>query len=106
MASPNHGERHKPLNTFILHYAGMATGRAALECLGDLSTKVSCHYLIREHGAIDQLVCEERRAIAEPASEAHAFQRRQRHELGLYPCLRAMRPRIPFTRVFIGAFSV
>ena len=69
MASPNHGERHKPLNTFILHYAGVATGRAALECLGDLSNKVSCHHLIREHGAIDQLVFEERRAIAEPASD-------------------------------------
>lgn len=62
MASPNHGERHKPINSLILHYTGMTTGEAALERLCSPEAEVSCHYLIWEDGRIDQLVREERRA--------------------------------------------
>ena len=62
VASPNHGERHKAIDTLILHYTGMATGQAALERLCDPAAEVSCHYLVWENGAIDQLVLETRRA--------------------------------------------
>ncbi len=62
MASPNHGERHKAIDMLILHYTGMATGQAALERLIDPAAEVSCHYLVWENGAIDQLVLEPRRA--------------------------------------------
>ena len=62
MASPNHGERHKAIDMLILHYTGMATGQAALARLCHPSAEVSCHYLVWENGAIDQLVLESRRA--------------------------------------------
>jgi N-acetylmuramoyl-L-alanine amidase len=62
--SPNHGERRgfaRP-DCVILHYTGMATGRAALDWLRDPRSEVSSHYWIDEGGAIVQLLPEARRA--------------------------------------------
>jgi len=64
VASPNFGARRgqsRP-NCLILHYTGMPTGEAALNALTDPACEVSAHYLVWEHGSIDQLVAESDRA--------------------------------------------
>lgn len=61
--SPNHGERQGgPPDAILLHYTGMATGRAALERLCDPAAEVSAHYVVERDGRILQLVPEARRA--------------------------------------------
>jgi N-acetylmuramoyl-L-alanine amidase len=46
----------------ILHYTGMATGKAAVEWLCNPTSKVSCHYLVDVDGEIVQMVDEDLRA--------------------------------------------
>lgn len=46
----------------VLHYTGMASGRAAVEWLCNPDSKVSCHYLVDEDGLIVQMVDETLRA--------------------------------------------
>ena len=62
--SPNFDDRPKGarIKYLILHYTGMATGRAALERLCDHQSKVSAHYLIEEDGQKYSLVPEIKRA--------------------------------------------
>jgi len=62
--SPNHAARPAgtPIDTLVLHYTGMATGKAALARLGDPAAKVSAHWLVDEAGGVVQLVDEERAA--------------------------------------------
>lgn len=60
--SPNHNERRAGVDILLLHYTGMASCAAAIERLCDPSSEVSCHYVVREDGAILRLVAEERRA--------------------------------------------
>lgn len=67
--SPNWNERpsstekgYPDIDTVILHYTGMPTGREALERLCSAESEVSAHYLIEENGDIYQLVAPERRA--------------------------------------------
>jgi N-acetylmuramoyl-L-alanine amidase len=61
-ASPNQGERRRPLDALVLHYTGMVSVEAALRRLCDPAAEVSSHYLVCEDGAILQLVPEARRA--------------------------------------------
>jgi len=62
--SPNHNERTPgtPIDTLVLHYTGMQSGRAALDRLCEEAARVSSHYLVEEDGEIWQLVPDERRA--------------------------------------------
>src|SRR5687768_15925122 len=46
----------------VLHYTGMASAAAAVHWLCTRDSKVSCHYLVDEDGAITQMVGEEMRA--------------------------------------------
>lgn len=46
----------------VLHYTGMMDADAALQRMTDASAEVSAHYMIKEDGAICQLVDETRRA--------------------------------------------
>jgi N-acetylmuramoyl-L-alanine amidase len=63
-ASPNFGARRGPSapDMLILHYTGMATGRAAEDWLCDPASEVSSHYLVHEDGRIVQMVRETERA--------------------------------------------
>ncbi len=60
----NFGERRdgKTPDILLLHYTGMESAKKACEWLASAQSKVSCHYLIDEEGAITQLVDEEMRA--------------------------------------------
>lgn len=62
--SPNQDDRPDgtPIDTLVLHYTGMRTGREALDRLRDPTAKVSSHYVVEEDGAIFRLVPEHRRA--------------------------------------------
>jgi N-acetylmuramoyl-L-alanine amidase len=60
--SPNFNERKLPVSMIVLHYTGMANGRAALDRLCDPVAEVSAHYLIDEDGTIHRLVAEDKRA--------------------------------------------
>ena len=62
--SPNIGPRRHDLRADILlmHYTGMATAEAACRWLCNPESKVSCHYLVDEHGGIVQMVEEDMRA--------------------------------------------
>jgi len=62
VASPNHGERLRPIRLLILHYTGMPTTEAALKLLCSPEAEVSAHYLVDEDGGVLQLVPEARRA--------------------------------------------
>ena len=62
VATPSHGERKTPLDAIVLHYTGMASSAAALLRLCDPASEVSCHYFVKEDGAVLQLVPESRRA--------------------------------------------
>ena len=64
LPSPNIESRRddrKP-DMLILHYTGMADARKACSWLCDPVSKVSCHYLVDEHGMIVQMVDENIRA--------------------------------------------
>ncbi|MFL9826288.1 N-acetylmuramoyl-L-alanine amidase [Rhodoplanes sp. SY1] len=66
-ASPNHEPRAGRGGTagpdlLLLHYTGMASTSEAIARLCDPDAKVSCHYLVREDGAVVQMVAEARRA--------------------------------------------
>lgn len=62
--SPNIGPRqaagHPSL--LILHYTGMPSAAKAIDWLARPESKVSCHYVIDEHGRITQMVAENMRA--------------------------------------------
>ena len=62
--SPNHDARPEatPVDMLILHYTGMRSGAEALARLRDPASRVSCHYVVEEDGAVHRLVAEERRA--------------------------------------------
>jgi N-acetylmuramoyl-L-alanine amidase len=62
-ASPNFGERRcgRPY-LILLHYTGMPSAEKAIRWLAHPDSKVSCHYLVDEKGAITQMVAEEARA--------------------------------------------
>jgi N-acetylmuramoyl-L-alanine amidase len=49
-------------NMLILHYTGMRSAEKAVEWLACAESKVSCHYVVDEKGAITQLVPEAERA--------------------------------------------
>ena len=64
LPSPNielRRDDRKP-DMLILHYTGMEDARKACRWLCDPVSKVSCHYLVDEHGAIVQMVDEGMRA--------------------------------------------
>ena len=63
VASPNHNERKRTVDTIVLHYTN-EPGEAALAhlCDGNAAATVSSHYLVHEDGRVDQLVPEARRA--------------------------------------------
>lgn len=63
-ASPNCGARRggRRPDALILHYTGMASGRAAAQRLCDPQAEVSAHYLVEEDGTIVQMVREADRA--------------------------------------------
>ncbi len=46
----------------LLHYTGMSSAEAAIRLLADPKSRVSCHYVIDEGGAITQMVPEALRA--------------------------------------------
>ena len=62
--SPN--QRDRPdgavIDTLILHYTGMTSGKAAIERLCDPAAEVSSHYVVEEDGQVFRLVEEHRRA--------------------------------------------
>lgn len=62
--SPNFGERRggAAVDTLVLHYTGMADADSALRWLTIPESQVSCHYVVREDGAVVQLVAERHRA--------------------------------------------
>ncbi len=64
VASPNINERiaGQPVSILLLHYTGMVTAAKALRWLTAPESQVSCHYLVDEHGAITQMVDENKRA--------------------------------------------
>jgi len=62
VASPNHGERLRPISALILHYTGMPTPQSALALLCSPEAEVSAHYFVEENGDVLQLVPEARRA--------------------------------------------
>ncbi len=60
--SPNCNERKSAIDTIVLHYTGMRTGKEALDRLRDPDAKVSAHYLVEENGDVYRLVEEASRA--------------------------------------------
>ncbi len=65
--SPNHDERHSPVDMLVLHYTGMQSAQAAIDRLRDPAppaplSRVSSHYVIEEDGTIWRLVPEDRGA--------------------------------------------
>jgi len=50
------------IDTVVLHYTGMQSGKEALTRLCDPEAEVSAHYMIEENGSVYRLVEEERRA--------------------------------------------
>ncbi|MEO0327543.1 MAG: N-acetylmuramoyl-L-alanine amidase [Pseudomonadota bacterium] len=60
----NFGDRAKriTIDTLLLHYTGMHSPQAAVNWLCSEESKVSCHYLVFEHGGMLQMVPEEKRA--------------------------------------------
>lgn len=57
---PRHGVKRATL--LILHYTGMSSAAKAIDWLARAESRVSCHYVIDEAGAITQLVPEKLRA--------------------------------------------
>ena len=55
--SPNYDEkRYRKIKFIIIHYTGMATGKASIRRLRDKKSKVSCHYFIDRRGSLIRLV--------------------------------------------------
>ncbi len=62
LPSPNQDDRPSGIDTLVLHYTGMQTGRDAIDRLCDPTAKVSSHYVVEEDGTVWRLVPEGRRA--------------------------------------------
>jgi N-acetylmuramoyl-L-alanine amidase len=64
LASPNIEPRRDGItpDMLVLHYTGMPDATKACRWLCDPASKVSCHYLVEENGAIIQMVDENMRA--------------------------------------------
>jgi N-acetylmuramoyl-L-alanine amidase len=62
LPSPNHDERGQAVDMLVLHYTGMRSGADAIARLRDPASRVSCHYVVEEDGAVFRLVAEDRRA--------------------------------------------
>lgn len=62
--SPNYGERRGEgaIRMLIMHYTGMESAEAAQCYLTSPQSMVSAHYIVREDGAVVQMVAEEKRA--------------------------------------------
>ncbi|MBE1236778.1 N-acetylmuramoyl-L-alanine amidase [Phaeovibrio sulfidiphilus] len=62
--SPNQDARPDgvPVDTLVLHYTGMTSGRAAFLRMMDPQAQVSAHWMVAENGALTALVPEHRRA--------------------------------------------
>jgi N-acetylmuramoyl-L-alanine amidase len=62
--SPNYNPREGGLkpSILLLHYTGMPTVESAIHWLGAPESRVSCHYVVAEDGAITQMVAEAFRA--------------------------------------------
>jgi N-acetylmuramoyl-L-alanine amidase len=62
--TPNFGERKdgKRVRAIVLHYTGMASGKAAEDWLCNADSEVSSHYLVHEDAHIVQMVAESDRA--------------------------------------------
>jgi N-acetylmuramoyl-L-alanine amidase len=61
--SCNHEPRRGgPADMLLLHYTGVATAAVAIDWLSRPESKVSCHYVVDEHGLVTQMVAESRRA--------------------------------------------
>lgn len=62
--SPNVGERRRGARPrlIVLHYTGMDLAERAIHWLAHPDSKVSCHYVVDEEGAITQMVPEAKRA--------------------------------------------
>ncbi len=62
--SPNFNERRdgRRPDIILLHYTGMRTGAEAEAWLANPVSQVSCHYVVRESGAVIQMVPEAARA--------------------------------------------
>ena len=63
--SPNWDERPAgtSVDTLVLHYTGMQSGKAAIARLRDLAARVSSHYVVEEDGTVWRLVDEGRKAF-------------------------------------------
>jgi len=59
-AEPRRGEMRP--NLLVLHYTGMGSAEGAVRWLACAESRVSCHYVVDEAGAITQLVPEHMRA--------------------------------------------
>lgn len=62
--SPNFGAREGGIepSILLLHYTGMPSAEAAIQWLAAPESKVSCHYVMGEDGAVTQMVAEAHRA--------------------------------------------
>jgi N-acetylmuramoyl-L-alanine amidase len=62
--SPNIEERREGFrpDLLLLHYTGMASAEAAIHWLAAPESRVSCHYVVDEEGAVTQMVQEAFRA--------------------------------------------
>lgn len=58
----NFDERLAPIDTIILHYTGMPSCSGAVDWLLCEQSRVSCHYVVDERGAVLQLLPEQSRA--------------------------------------------
>ena len=58
LPSPNIEARRDGIrpDMLVLHYTGMPDARKACRWLCDPVSKVSCHYLVDENGAVTQMV--------------------------------------------------
>ena len=67
----------------ILHYTGMASAEKAIDWLAREESRVSCHYVIDEHGGITQLVPERLRAWHAGVSCWHGETDINSHSIGI-----------------------
>jgi N-acetylmuramoyl-L-alanine amidase len=85
MLSPNIEVRAADITPrlLVLHYTGMASADKACAWLCEPASKVSCHYLVDEGGAITQLVGEEQRAWHAGVSSWHGETDINSHSVGI-----------------------
>lgn len=67
----------------ILHYTGMASAEKAIDWLAREESRVSCHYVIDEHGVVTQLVPERLRAWHAGVSCWHGERDINSHSIGI-----------------------